>query len=197
MRPKKRGLPMIIIGVLLVLIGSPLAFVTGVVVGFATEFQTFHQIDAGSTYTTNAGQSYELYADLGPASSAPEEAPKIACRVTSDGQAVELAPPVYGPEVTTRDGRAYVVEGYFDGPRDGPVHLTCGDHPVAVDTEEGAWQRLWHSTSAGAGIGSTVALGLFCLGIVLLVTGAVVRHRTNEKIAAFDREAYYRYYGRW
>ncbi len=197
MRPKKRGVPMIVIGIVIAVVGAPVVLMVGVVLGVVGAFQTFHTVDRSGVHTVEQGRTYELYVDLGPASSSPAKAPKIACTVTSDGSPVTVTPPVYGPESTTRGGRAYVVEGYFDGPRDGPVHIVCGDHRVAVNAQYGSVEREWQSLTDRADIALMISTAVFCLGIVLLVVGIVRLHRSKEAIAAFDRAAYERYHGRW
>lgn len=197
MRPKKHGIPMIVIGIVVALVGAPVALMVGVVVGVVGELRTFHTVDPSGVYTVDQGRTYELYADLGPAANRPSTPPKITCSVTSGDAAVEVTPPTYGPVLFTRGGRAYATEGSFDGPRDGPVHIVCGDHRIALDAQYESIEREWQSITEGANLGVAIALGVFCLGIVLIVVGSVLLHRSREAIAAFDREAYRKYYGRW
>ncbi len=195
MRPKRRGLPALIIGLVMWLVVAP---AVALVVGFVAFDHGLSRIDQASglmsqdSHHVDAKQTVTVFVGRGKAedggtwiTSADVAAPDGLCTVTGpSGTDVPLFPST-GP-IISRGGVSYESAGTFTAPQAGSYLIECsGRHALVFDAS--APGDLWTHTFDGIVVGVLVASAIGLIGIVVVVVGIVLLVRSRHRIRDFDR----------
>ncbi len=193
MRPQRRGLVTLIIGVVLLFVVAPAVGVIGFVYGLNSGMDKITGapiVAAGQSHHLSAGDSATIFGYSGPASSGTGVSsnggslPTSTCQVTSpSGTSIDLIPQS-GVQVT-RGGSAYDMVGHFTATKDGDYVIDCGDHPALV-LDSSIADHLLRTIFLPIGIAAGVAAIIALAGIILLIVGIVRLVRSRRAIQEFD-----------
>ncbi len=193
MRPKRRGIVTLVIGVVLLIVVAPAVGVIGFVYGLNNGMDKITgapMVAAGQAHHLSTGDSATIFGYSGPASGGTGvstdggSVPVSACQVTSpSGSSIDLTPQT-GVQVT-RGGSAYDMVGHFTAPKDGDYVIRCGDHPALV-LDSSIADHLLRTIFLPIGIAVGVAGIVALAGIILLIVGIVRLVRSRRAIQEFD-----------
>lgn len=192
MRPKRRGIPLTVVGAVMLIIIAPACAVIGIVVGVNNTMDAIQDapiVQTGSTYQATAGHTVTVLGFTGMHSGSGVSTGTHAgygpgCQVTSpSGEQVNLTPS--SSLTITSDSRRFSASGEFTPQETGEYAISCGGGQAMVLDSSQADDLLKNTfIYAAVGVGTAVVVGI--IAIILIVVGIVKINRSGNEMRDYD-----------